>query len=80
MEPSDGVRLPAGVAISASRETSQTGLNGQIVQGMQFTLTLPSGASTSVFVPYNLMSNTALVQQMFLDRINAINAVTALGG
>ena len=77
---SNVVPLPPGTAISPGRETVQTGPNGQPIQGMTYTLTLANGAVTSVFIPYTLMSNTALVSQMFAERVNAINGVTALGG
>ena len=78
---SDGViPLPPGVSVSAGRETVQTGANGQAIQGMIYTLTLPKAAQTSVFVPYTLMNNTALVSHMFAERIAAINNVTGLSG
>lgn len=79
--PSSGVvTLPPGVTISPGRETVQLGPNNQNVQGMNFTLTLPNGASTSVFVPYSIMGNTDFVTKLFADRVAAINAVTNLGG
>jgi hypothetical protein len=74
------VSLPPGVTIEPGRETVQTGPTGAPVQGMLFTLVLPSGAQTSVFVPYALMSNTEIVSQMFAQRVASINAVTSLGG
>lgn len=76
---SRGVVLPAGVAISPGRETVQTGPTGAAIQGMLFTLTLDNGAQTSVFVPYTLMGNTDAVQEMFAQRVAAINAVSNLG-
>lgn len=79
---SDGgmlVSLPPGVTIAPGRETTQVGPGNVPIQGMQFTLTLANGAQTSVFVPYSIMANVAQVQQMFADRVAAINAVTALG-
>lgn len=80
MPGDNAVTLPVGVSVSPGRETVQAGPNGQNVQGMMFTLTLPNSAQTSVFVPYAIMSNAALVSQMFADRVNAINAVASLGG
>lgn len=77
----DGVvTLPTGVSVSPGRETVQTGANGQAVQGMLYTLTLPNAAQTSVFVPYSLMGNLALVSQMFAERVAQINGVAGLGG
>ena len=81
MSPSNNVvNLPPGVTVEPGRETVQTGPTGQPVQGMLFTLVLPTGAQTSVFVPYALMGNTDIVGQMFAQRVAAINAVTNLGG
>ena len=80
MPGDNAVILPVGVSVSPGRETVQAGPNGQNVQGMLFTLTLPNSAQTSVFVPYAIMSNASLVSQMFADRVNAINAVASLGG
>ena len=79
--PSNSVTLPPGVTISPARETVQAGPNGVNIQGYVFTLTLPvSGATTSVFVPYSMISNTAVVQEMFAQRVAAIQAVANLGG
>ena len=72
--------LPPGVSISPGRETVQTAPNGQNVQGMLFTLTLPNQAQTSVFVPYGLMSQTDAVARLFADRVAAITAISGLGG
>jgi len=77
---SGGVVLPAGVSISPGRETVQTGPTGQAVQGMLFTLTLANGAQSSVFVPYSLMSNKAIVAEMIASRVADINGVIGLGG
>lgn len=74
------VTLPPGVTISPGRETVQTGPNGQAIQGMIFTLTLPNGAVTSVFVPYALMADTTAVSQMFAQRVAAIEGIAQLGG
>ena len=74
------VVIPYGVSVSPGRETTQIGPNNQNVSGMSFTLTLPNTSTTSVFVPYAVMTNTDLVSQMFADRVNAINGVTSLGG
>lgn len=70
------VQLPAGVTVGAFRETSSTNAQGQVVQGVVFPLTLPNGGTTTVFVPYTVLGNVSQVQQMFLDRINALTAIT----
>jgi len=79
-QSSGSVILPPGVSVSPGRETVQQGPTGQAIQGMTFTLTLTNGAQTSVFVPYTLMTNLAMVSQMFAERVAAINAVASLGG
>ena len=76
----DAVTLPAGVSVAPGRETVQAGPNGQNVQGMLFTLTLPNSAQTSVFVPYALMAYPQEVTRLFADRVAGIMAVTSLGG
>jgi len=73
------VTLPPGVGISPGRETSAIGVNNTAVPGMNFVLTLPNQATTTVFIPYAIMTDTAQVTQMFADRVNAVNGVTALG-
>ena len=73
--------LPPGVAISPGRETTQIGPNNTNISGMIFTLTLPNQSTTTVFVPYALMTpaNLPQIQQMFADRVAAINSVLSLG-
>ncbi len=71
--------LPAGVSIVAARETSQTGTNGAIVQGMAFTLQLPGGTTTTVFVPYATLHDTAAVAGLFAQRIAHIQSALNLG-
>lgn len=75
----NAVLLPAGVTISPGRETVQSGPTGAGIQGMLFTLTLANGAQTSVFVPYAIMGQTAVVSEMFAQRVAAINGVTNIG-
>lgn len=70
------VQLPPGVTIQSGRETSQTNQQGQVVQGMLFPITLPNQTTTTVFVPYSLLSNTAAVQALFEQRVNALLAIT----
>lgn len=76
--PSNTITLPPGVQIIARRETSSQGPNGAIQQGMNFTLQLASGATTSVFIPYNLIGNTQAVAATFNERIASIQAIEAL--
>lgn len=76
MQSSSQVILPTGWSVAGFRETSQANLSGQIVQGLVFTLTSSTGGSTSVFVPNQLLSETDAIQAAFLQRINAINAIT----
>jgi len=76
---SNAIMLPPGVTISPGRETVQAGPTGAGIQGMLFTLTLPNGAQTSVFVPYSLMNQPEVVSQMFAQRVAAINGIANLG-
>lgn len=78
-DQSNAVTLPPGVTILPGRETSQAGPTGSMVQGMLFTLKLPNGAETNVFVAYDLMRDPASVSAMFAQRVAAINAVANLG-
>lgn len=81
MDPTESVvTLPPGVTVSPGRETTKLGQNGTTVQGMDYTLTLPNRAVTTVFVPYSDMGDIQMVHQMFQDRVDQINAVTSLGG
>jgi len=73
------VTLPPGVTTSPGRETVQAGPTGAGIQGMLFTLTLPNSAQTSVFVPYAIMNQPAVVSEMFAKRVNDINGVTNIG-
>lgn len=70
------IQLPPGVTVGAGRETSQTNQQGQVVQGMVFPITLPNGSTTSVFIPYTTLTNTAQVQQLISARVDAIMAIT----
>jgi hypothetical protein len=74
--PGGPVVLPPGVTVQPGRETSQTNQQGQVVQGMLFPITLPNGTTTTVFVPYSLLSNTPAVQQLFEQRVTALLAIT----
>lgn len=73
--PATQIQLPAGVVVQPGRETSQVNAQGQIEQGMVFPITLPGGSSTSVFVPYSAIHDSAYVQQLFQQRVDAIMAI-----
>lgn len=73
---SNQIQLPAGVSVGAGRETSQTNPQGQVVQGMVFPITLANQSTTSVFIPYTTLTNTAQVQALISARVNAIMAIT----
>jgi hypothetical protein len=70
---------PNGVTVSPGRETTMLGPNNTNVQGMSFTLSNATIGSTSIFVPYSLMSDTAAVAQLFADRVAQITAIAQLG-
>jgi hypothetical protein len=72
------VNAPPGVVVSPGRETTQVGPTGAGIQGMNFTLTLPSGAMTTVFVPYSTMGYPDQVQALFQTRVDQINGIAAL--
>lgn len=75
--PSAGaITLPAGATVGPGRETSQTSAQGAIVQGMVFPITLADGTTTTVFVPYSQITQTAQVQALIDARVNAITAIT----
>ena len=73
------VNLPAGVSVGPGRETSQLNAQGQVVQGMLFPVSLPGGATTSVFVPYSVLPNTAQVAALFNNRISALLGIPGQG-
>jgi hypothetical protein len=73
------VILPQGVTIGPGRETSQTNAQGNVVQGMLFPITLPNQSTTTVFVPYAQLTDTAYVQDLFVQRVNSILAITGTG-
>lgn len=77
--PANAVTVPYGVTVSPGRETTQVGPTGAGIQGMNFTLTLPNNAQTTVFVPYSTMAYPDQVAALFAQRIAGINAITALG-
>lgn len=73
---SPGVNLPAGWTIPTWRETSSTNAAGQIVQGIAFTLSSPTQQTSTVFVPNTLLDAPQAIQAAFVQRINAITAIT----
>lgn len=70
------VALPPGVKVGAGRETSSVNGQGAVVQGMAFPITLPGGSTTTVFVPYDEIHDTARVQAIVADRVRAIMAIS----
>lgn len=79
MSAANSVQLPPGVSVVGYRETSQSNGMGQVVQGLVFTLRLPSGGTTSVFIPNTNLSNTAAVAQAFAERVSQIESIVNLG-
>ena len=73
---SSAITLPPGVRVGPGRETSQTDHQGMIVQGMVFPITLPSGSTTSVFVPYSQIHDTAAVKSLIDERVRAVMAIS----
>ncbi|HEY1716210.1 MAG TPA: hypothetical protein VGG07_25155 [Solirubrobacteraceae bacterium] len=70
------ITVPPGVSVGNGRETSQTNAQGQVVQGMVFSITTKGGSTTNVFVPYSEIHDTAAVGQLITKRVNAIDAIT----
>lgn len=70
------ITLPPGVTITASRESTYVTPGGSNEQGMVFSIRLPKGATTSVFVPYTLLGSIDAVQQLIDERIAGITAIT----
>lgn len=73
------VQLPPGVTVIGYRETSQANPMGQIVQGLVFTLRLPSGGQTSVFIANSLLGSTEAIASAFTERVDQIQAIENLG-
>ena len=70
------VNLPPGVTIGAGRETAQTDEQGMVVQGMAFPIKLPNGSTSTIFIPYSELHNTAQVRQLIDSRVRAIMAIS----
>lgn len=69
------IQLPKGATIGAGRETSQTNTQGAVVQGMVFPITTEGGSTTSVFIPYSEIHDTAKVSATINAKVAAIAAI-----
>jgi hypothetical protein len=79
-QPGGAITLPPGVTVGPGRETSQLNAANQLVQGMVFPISLATGSTSTVFIPYTLLdSNPAQVQALFEARINALTAIPGQG-
>lgn len=72
------LRLIGGARVVGWRESSQTSPTGVIQQGVFIVVQLPSGNTTTVFVPYNLLSSTDAIAAALNERISNILAIEAL--
>lgn len=78
MSANPPVVLPDGVTVGPPRETTQANTStGQVVQGVNIPITLPNGGTTSIFATYQQVETPGVVQQMIIDRVNALIAATA---
>jgi hypothetical protein len=69
------VSLPPGVKIGAGRETSTTNQQNQVIQGMSFPITTPNGSTSTVFLSYADLHDTAKASQIIAARAQAIQAI-----
>lgn len=69
------ITMPAGVTIRPGRETSQTSDQGQVQQGTLYPIVLANGTTSSVFVPNSLIGNNPMIQALFENKINGLNAI-----
>lgn len=76
VDPASTIVLPEGVKVGPPRETSQVDAQGQVTQGMVFPIRLAGGGTTSVYIPYSLINDTAYVQRVFEERVAAVAAIT----
>lgn len=76
----NAIQLPEGASVVAVRETSQQGVNGQIQQGQQVTVRTPKGATTSLFIPYAILGNTAAVEMAIDNRISQVDSLLPANG
>jgi 3-deoxy-D-arabino-heptulosonate 7-phosphate (DAHP) synthase len=70
------IDLPAGVAVGAGRQTSQSNEQGQIVSGLAFPITTKNGTTTTIFIADSELADTAKVKAKITARVNAIEAIT----
>lgn len=73
---SQQIVLPAGWTVAGFRETSQANQAGQIVQGVVYTLSKNTGGTVSVFIPVNLLGATQAIEDVLIERIGQITAIT----
>lgn len=73
--PNVRVKLPEGVVAIAARETTESNALNQVVQGMSFTLRLPRGATTSVFLSYDELADAKEVERIINERIARIHSI-----
>lgn len=77
----NSIQLPAlmyGAHVVGATETSQTMPTGIIQQGVRVVVQLASGNTTTVFVPYVQLTDTAAVVAAINDRVGAIQAIESL--
>lgn len=70
------INLPSGVKLSSGYETSELTSAGKVEQGMNYTITLPDGSTSSIFIPYSTIHNLAQVQSLIDTRVNALRAIS----
>lgn len=70
------IDLPAGVTVGAGREASETDEQGQVVQGVKFPIKTKNGTATTIFIPYSELHDTAKVQALISQRVNAVMAIS----
>lgn len=80
MQPSDSISLIQGVTIAGMRETSQPSPQGAIVQGQAVTIRLPSGATSTVFIPNVALANKAAIANALNERAEQLMGIENLGG
>jgi len=77
-QPVKLVKLPPGVSVQVQRETSAASPSGAIEQGMAFTIELPSGTTTTLFVPYRGLGNLDAIREQVIKRVTELQAIEAL--
>jgi hypothetical protein len=64
-----------GITVQPGRQTTQTNGLGAVVQGTLYPIVLANGTTSSVFIPDSTLPNLAQVEQLFTDKVNALNAI-----